>query len=135
MTEHLIRLRGGWEPGGPSANDLKRPFRLPLRDFPEGPAADARIVRRFQTPRLEPASDTLWLRLDAVPGLISVVLNDREIARRPFPEGPLLIPLGEDLPARNRLILVVEVLPPDRAPPPDFLWGDVALVIRRTDPD
>jgi hypothetical protein len=127
MAEHLIRLRRGWERLEPEGGAARGWVTLPLSGFPGG-VSRLRLARSFQTPPLDPLHETLWLRLDAVPGLVSVALNDREIARGPFPSSPLLLPLVGNLVARNRLILEVE-------PPPfgDSPWGDVALVISESE--
>lgn len=135
MPDHLIRLRRGWEPCGATAGQPPRLFALPRPGFPEGPGAVTTLCRWFRSPPIDPACETLWLRLDAVPGLIFVALNGVEIAHDPFRELPLTIPLGNDLPARSQLILGVGLLPDAERPPAGFAWGDVALVVRRSVPD
>ena len=133
MSEHLIRLRGGWERLEPGERSPATRVTLPLLGFPEGPGR-VRLSRWFQAPRLEPGRETLWLRLDAVAGLIAVVLNDSEIAHGPFPTSPVLVRLSENLSTRNRIVLEVES-PQQRDPAPaDFRWGEVALVVRGVDP-
>lgn len=126
MPEHLIRLRGGWE--RLDAGETARTSRvvLPLVSTPEAPER-LRLVRWFQTPPLEPGKETLWLRLDSVPGLISVGLNGAELAHGPFHESPLFLPLGDALPARNRVTLDAEFPDPDGRPD---AWGEVGLLIR-----
>jgi hypothetical protein len=126
MAVHPIRLRGGWEAFAVAGGSAQR-VTLPLAAFPEG-SDRLRLVRPFQSPPLDPARESLWLRLDNVPGLVAVTLNGRPLGRPPF-DPPLNLPLGQGLPARNRLVLEVESGQADPGSP----WGDVALLIVRDD--
>jgi hypothetical protein len=126
IPEHRIRLRGGWEWHDPDGARPPRRAVLPL-DAPPGGPGPIRLVRWFQTPRYDPARESLWLRLENVDGLGRVCLNDREIACGPFGPDPTLLPLGDQLPGRNRLTLDVIPAPRSDASP----WGMVALAIRR----
>lgn len=126
MPEHLIRLRGGWE-----AWDLSRPASEPSRaSLPlAGPVAASRnlkLVRRFGRPPLETPAQRIAIRLDHVPGLVSLRLNGKELQPLSPVDGPWEVP-AEDLLARNELELQVEL--PDPLPGP---WGDIALVIRES---
>ena len=128
MPEHPIRLRGGWELHPPTAGGVPEKVALPLDGWPPqwGPA---RLVRRFQTPPLDPDRETLWLRLDAVPGLRAVTLNGHPLATDPLSGATVLLPLGAACSTRNVLELVVE---PCRAAVDRDLspWGEIALVVR-----
>jgi hypothetical protein len=139
MSEHLIRLRGGWHwldpgPGTGGADPLVqdvatgRPVTLPIR-WPADPvvAGCVHLVRSFGPPPLNPADETLVLRLADVGGLVAVRLNGREIARPAPGTTALDIPLPAVLPRRNLLILDVNPPQPDPARNP---WGAIALVIR-----
>lgn len=132
MPEHRIRLRGGWEVLDSGGGGLPSRLTFPLKAFPDG-VGRVRLARSFQTPPLDPRSETLWLRLDAVPGLVSVLFNDRELARGPFGTAVLLLPLGDALPARNRITLDVAPCPGSGCPSEEFPWGEIALVIARGD--
>jgi hypothetical protein len=92
------------------------------------------LARWFQTPTLDPRRESLWLRLDSVPGLIVVALNGDTIAQAPFSAFPLLFPLPEVLPARNRIILDAYFPGPPDVPAIGFLWGEVGLLIQDAGP-
>jgi hypothetical protein len=129
MSEHRIRLRGGWLLLEPTSRDAtRRRITLPLGGFAAN-AGKIILFRSFQRPPLDPGRESLWLRLDDVPGLLSVALNDRRIALVPNGVSNLLVPLGDDLPARNQLQLDVDPLAGRHASKPDAPWGEVALVI------
>jgi hypothetical protein len=139
MTEHLIRLRRGWlclEEGGlPNASDPEsgRELTLPVT-WPEraGSMTVVRLVRLFTAPSIDPACESLSLRLSAVAGLVSVQLNGRELARPTPGNTALELPLDDPLPRRNRLVL--DVLPPGAGAAHGFAepaWGFIALVIKR----
>ena len=129
MPEHVIRLRGGWTLLGREGEDQDRPDRLtfPLKNLPENQGSLV-FSRFFQRPPLTNPGQTLWLQLESVPGLKSIMVNRRELARA-NPQGPIEhLFLGDDLPARNQLILSVDSnvrLEED--------WGRIALVIQEED--
>jgi hypothetical protein len=136
MTQHLIRLRGGWfrvdpewmpDPSAPPAGDR---VTLPLT-WPDAPGwrGRVRLVRSFGPPPVDPARESLSLRLDQVGGLVSAQLNGREIARPAPGTRALEIPLSEALPRRNLLILDVDVPAAGGPRAPHAPWGEVALVI------
>src|SRR5690349_18316241 len=79
MEDHVIRLRGGWTRGDPPSPGDGR-VTLPLT-WPVCPAGPVRLVRRFQAPRVDPASVVVSLTLEDVAGLLSVELNGRTLAR------------------------------------------------------
>lgn len=126
MTEHPIRLRGGWELREPSGGHPER-LTLPLVGFPRS-TTPVRLYRSFHVPAVDPAREELWLRLEAVPGLAEVRFNGRALPRPHA--GALVEHLRLDLdaavPATNELMLRVDVAPEPLDPP----WGIVALVIR-----
>lgn len=128
MTDHPIRLRGGWERLLPEGDGKPERVTLPLGRWPEewGPT---RLVRRFQTPSYSARDQSLWLRLDALPGLVSLSLNGRALGVSPFPEGPMMLPIGTACEARNVLALNVE---PTRIAvgSAGSTWGIIALVVR-----
>ena len=98
---------------------------FPLTRFPEG-QVDLRFSRSFQHPPLDHDREALWLDLQSVPGLISIVLNGRELVREVNPGHVESFSLGIDLPLRNQLVLQV-----DPSVRPEHPWGVVALVIRQ----
>ena len=83
MSEHLIRLRKGWELEDLDSPD-HRPQRvsLPLEAGWAG-ARRLRLTRRFGCPPLNPGSESLWLRLESVLGLASLRLNDLDLTPGP----------------------------------------------------
>lgn len=125
MPEHLIRLRGGWEwhdlgDAPPTPGRVSLPLVWPDRAAPR-----VRLARSFQRPPLDPARETLGLRLEAVAGLVWAKLNDRAPAR-PEPDADTLwLPIDDPLPPRNVLVLEVEPGATGTGP-----WGLVTLVIR-----
>jgi hypothetical protein len=95
--------------------------------WPAGASRPIRLVRPFNRPPIDPARESLFLELEQVEGLASVLLNDRVLAR-PLPGTSwLVVSLDDPLPARNLLVLEVE---PQAAGPEGLAWGQVALVIR-----
>lgn len=131
MPDHLIRLRRGWQllddesPGSPS-----RWVSLPTR-WSAGPGRRVRLARRFGQPRLA-SLETLWLRLDRVPGLGPITLNGSDMPHQRRDGGSIEIPLP-GLGDRNELI--VEVSLPETDPPSAeglAEWGDIALVVRQS---
>lgn len=120
MSEHLIRLRAGWE-GRPRDEPDAPPLsvRLPAPAEALG-AFPLRLSRQFGRPTTL-AGDSIRLRLRDVPGLVRVELNGRELPVTPEDSafeltiGPLL--------RRNCLRLDLQ------GPPPSGVWGDVALVM------
>ncbi len=127
MTEHMIRLRGGWTLLGRETEDRPTKLTLPLTSFPGRPG-NLVFSRFFQRPPLANPGQTLWLQLESVPGLKSITINRQELART-NPEAPIeRLFLGNDLPDRNQLVLSVDsnVRLQER-------WGCIALVIQDED--
>jgi hypothetical protein len=124
MSEHLIRLRGGWEWHEPGADPSRR-VTLPMT-WPAGLSGRVRLVRSFHRPPFDPARETLAIGLESVAGLVLVRLNDRELAWPDAGVTALRLPLDDPLPPRN--VLELEVEPPVVGVEP---WGTIALVIAR----
>ncbi|SIO59749.1 hypothetical protein SAMN05444166_6159 [Singulisphaera sp. GP187] len=128
MSEHWIRLRGGWEWQTGSADaPIKRPVALPIA-WPADQPSPVRLRRRFGCPPIDPRHESVSLRLEQVPGLLAVELNGHTL------DGPLdesmTVPLGPGslgpLLAKNVLILEVD---PVRATRPGETWGQIALIV------
>jgi hypothetical protein len=130
MPHHTIRLRGGWESTDTPDNAVSSRITLPLASLhlSSGPF---KLIRSFQTPRLDWNEETLWLRLADVPGLISVVLNDRLLLRSPISERVVWLPLRDSVQARNRLVLEVDLERARNGLSAGMRWGDIALEIQR----
>jgi hypothetical protein len=130
VPEHLIRLRGGWESIDLDDSDpCPKRITLPVPRG-SGQSRRLRLARRFGRPPLDARTESLWLRLDRVAGLRSLMLNGSDIPVRLSSEGSIELPLAE-LPDRNELVL--EVTLPAAAPQEPggpTAWGDVALLIR-----
>jgi len=128
MSEHLIRLRKGWESIDLDSLD-PRPERITL-PLPAGwrSARRLRLTRRFGCPPLNPDIESLWLRLESVSGLASLQLNGRDIPLGPYPHGTLDIRL-EELRPRNELALELSAAAGDPAGD-STAWGEIALLIR-----
>lgn len=117
MNEHVIRFRGGWTDGSARLG-------LPA-DWTESDAIPTRLERAFQAPPLR-GRESLWLRLDAVAGLLCIRLNGMALHADSAAEG-LEIRLAGLLPRGNRLELEID---PACVVVPTGGWGHVALVIR-----
>ena len=130
MSQHLIRLRKGWELIDLDSPDLRpAPITLPL-PAGWGAARRLRLTRRFGCPPLSLQSESLWLRLESVPGLASLQLNGHDLPLGPYFQGTIDIRLA-DLPARNELALELSGGASLGAPPGDRVaWGEIALLIR-----
>lgn len=132
MPDHLIRLRRGWQLlDDESPGACARWVSLPTRWSSE-PGRPRRLARRFGQPRLASPGETLWLRLDRVPGLGPISFNGLLLAYHRGEEGLIEIPLPE---AGDRNELIVEVsLPEADSPDAEGLaeWGDIALVVRQS---
>jgi hypothetical protein len=133
VTEHRIRFRGGWEccpVATPESDELR--LTLPIRWSRQHPSR-LQLTRRFGRPPLDPDSQVLFLQLDQVPGIQSLLLNGRPIARVSPEESRYEIRL-DDLPNRNVLLLEIETPRPGDQAAAQAEWGRIALVIRPLDP-
>ena len=129
MTDHPIRLRGGWERLPPVAGAQPCRITLPLDRWP-GDWPRLRLLRRFRTPEYDTAVESLWLRLEALNGLVAAALNDCPLPVTASPDGTALIPIGGLCRPGN--VLTLDVDPDARTAAGDGLpWGAVALVIRQ----
>ena len=139
MSEHRIRLRGGWEARAIDAmpwavNRLTLPIRWGV-----DPPRRLRLTRRFQRPPLPvltlrgsqtAGQPELVLVLEDVPGIVSLELNGESPVCVSPEQTRYEIPLGR-LPQRNQLVLEVETPRRDDRPGGESLeWGCIALVIR-----
>jgi hypothetical protein len=122
MSEHLIRLRGGWEWHAPGDGPAQR-VALPMI-WPAGLTTHVRLLRSFQRPPLDPAREALALRLESISGLVVVRLNGRALAHPEPGVSALSLPLDDPLPPRN--VLELEAGPLTESAEP---WGTIALVI------
>jgi hypothetical protein len=126
MPEHGIRLRGAWE-WQAIARDagFTRRVTLPI-EWPEGQVGPVRLIRRFNGPPIDPSRETVFLRLEKVPGLLAIRLNNGTY------DGPLDETLSLDLscfgPLAAKNVLTLEV-DPTRAARAGEAWGHVALVV------
>ena len=133
MDEHRIRLRGGWEcraAGSPECEN--RRLNLPVRWESEGPRRLV-LTRRFGRPPLNQGQQVLFLQMDQVEGILSLVLNGQPIGRTAASISSYEIEVP-DLAERN--VLVLEIALPE--PRPEVTggreeWGVIALVVRTTD--
>jgi len=134
VTEHQIRLRGGWEycAAGLPESDHQR-VTLPIRWKPDG-LGRIRLTRRFGLPPVEPGREVLILRLDQVAGTHSIVLNGQPVAGV-SPERSLYEIRLEH--GRDRNLLELDLEPPRAgvdAAGAAAEWGIIALVVRPIEP-
>jgi len=124
MTEHFIRLRGGWTL---TLADGETRHALPsttLRSQPSGFV----LTRPFHAPSGLGPGDTVALRMEQVPGVRRIRLNGRLIF-----ESSAMSELPAELDVTGmlvgRCVLVLEVGGSDWNAPAEG-WGHVAVVIR-----
>jgi len=129
VSEHLIRLRKGWESIDLDSPD-PRPERITL-PLPVGWGSGRRLrlTRRFGCPPLNPHGESLWLRLESVAGLASLRLNGRDLPLGQDSHGTIDIRLAELRP-RNELALELSGAAPAAPPGDSTTWGEIALLIR-----
>ena len=125
MPEHRIRLRGAWELVLPGVSgDSSRRWSLPA-GWPEGLQGPVRLIRRFGPPTIDVVGETISLELREVPGLTRLDLNGKRLADPPDGVVDWVVPLVAPLPARNLLMLEVDLDQVD----PTREWGAIALLI------
>jgi hypothetical protein len=134
VTEHRIRLRGGWTcraAGSPECEE--RRLVLPVRWSCELPRRLV-LIRRFGRPPVDEDRQIFLLQLDQVEGILSLVLNDRPIALTAGAACRYEIEVPA-LAERNVLVLEIE-LPEAGCDPGDNReeWGMIALVVRSGEP-
>lgn len=129
-SEHLIRLRGAWEfETNLGGEPITRRVDLPTV-WPADVRSPFCLGRRFGAPRLDPARDEIFLRLEDVAGLRKAWLNDIPLDLSPATAGRISIAIGTGLNPRN--LLVLEVDPSDWDQEPGGRWGTIALAIVST---
>jgi hypothetical protein len=99
----------------------------------EGEAPRLRLTRRFGRPPFDRGCTALSLRLERVPGILSLELNGRRVVS-PSPDTSSYRIELDDLPARNVLLIEVERLGHGGGACPESDWGEIALVISSVDP-
>jgi hypothetical protein len=131
VCEHRIRLRGGWE-ARQEDSPLHAAYRLTLPTHWE-PLAQGRIwlLRRFGRPPCEDRSQVIWLELERVSGTTSIELNGHPLVAAQAQTSHYHVRL-DALPARNRLILLVDL--DDPAARKSQAWGEISLVIKSAPP-
>jgi hypothetical protein len=122
MPEHAIQLRKAWL----ERPRLSHPRRLDL-PLPSPPDRILHITRAFGRPPIDPARETLSLRLQDIPGLSAVLLNAQVLWQGPADANTntLNLALPPDLPARNLLELQITPCSQHATTP----WGRIALVV------
>ena len=122
---HQIRLRAAWEHAR-----LDSRVDLPV-DWPLDLDTPFQISRRFGRPTFDPASETVFLRLEAVPGLVQATLNDVDLVTcaplSPKTDSILLIPVN--LQPKNLLTLTIDPSFWSSRPESAHDWGIVSLSI------
>jgi hypothetical protein len=134
VSEHRIRLRGGWEccASAPRTDVAERRLNLPIRWSQEDPLR-LRLTRRFGRPAFDPSCQKLVLELDQVAGIDSLFLNGQPIAAVSPERTHYEIALDRAL-ERNTLVLEIQRPAAGQGEPataPE--WGVIALVIRSID--
>ena len=122
---HQIRLRAAWEHAR-----LDSRVDLPV-DWPLDLDTPFQISRRFGRPTFDPASEIVFLRLEAVPGLLQATLNDVDLVTcSPLSQkidSILLIPLNFQ--PKNLLTLTIDPSFWSSRPESAHNWGLVSLSI------
>jgi hypothetical protein len=133
MSEHRIRLRGGWEARAlDGLPPVVERLTLPVRWEFDRPRR-LRLSRRFQRPPLAEPSQ-LVLLLEQVPGIVWLELNGETPVGVSPEQTRYEVPLDR-LAERNQLVLEVETPRwSDRASGDAPEWGWIALVIRTAGP-
>ena len=131
MSEHRIRLRGGWECHYREGDEADGPevvqrISLPL-DWPENLPAKVRLIRQFGKPPVDSRVDEVSLELRNVPGIETTRINGQESVSRSDVPDSLSIPLEDPLLPRNGLAIDVDVA---MARTVRGEWGEIWLSIR-----
>jgi hypothetical protein len=130
VSEHRIRLRGGWECGSSAAPEaVQKRLNLPVRWSRED-ASRLRLTRRFGRPAFDPSREKLVLELDQVAGIDSLRLNGQAIASV-SPERTRYEIALEGALERNTLVLEIDTPAAIQGEPGTAQeWGLIALVIK-----
>lgn len=132
MSEHRIALRRAWD----LLAEESRRIDLPAEPSDVVGLGAFGLLRKFHVPRLDPERESLSLRLDDLPGLVSVRLDGELLAANPEVDRGLTIQLGRRLApgARATLELAVDLRGLDPGTPWDRPFGSVSLVIESREP-
>jgi hypothetical protein len=130
LTEHLIRLRGGWTSRAAGAPDSEeRRLDLPVGGGPLGPGRLI-LTRRFGRPPLTGERQFWLLRMDKVAGIRSATLNGQPLVLASGGATQYEISLP-GLAERNVLVLEIETGEIGARPrDAELEWGLIALVVR-----
>ena len=128
MTEHIIRLRGGWETDHPLEGHPARFLTLRLK-HPRPLPSPIELIRRFSSPRIELDREVVILKFEDVEGLEFVRLNDRTLDLPDEIDSDFVLELEEPLRPRNELRLGVRWPDNLSQASKDTEWGNIALVI------
>lgn len=123
MPEHLIRLRKAWELESPLGTPRGR-LDLPQERLDLG--APFRLLRSWTAPAALAPDERVLLRLDRVPGLLSIQIDS--VTRPPAGHLTLTAEPGR----RSRLILTCD--PTTLSEEQRLDWGHVALVMMPSPP-
>ena len=128
MTEHRIRLRGGWEcsPIEAPESETSR-LTLPTR-WESGASRRLRLIRRFQQPALEPGSEMI-LHMDQVPGIRRLQIDGRCTPQISADQSQYEIALDRSK-TRRKLVLEIETPASDPSMTEPQDWGFISLIIR-----
>lgn len=132
MTEHIIKLRGGWSITG-IGSDQEPEARLTLPSNSLRPRSAGYVLRRpFHAPRSLDPGESVWLRIQNVPGVCRIVLNDRVLHEGPIADRlPREFHVTADM--TGRCLLTLELGGGEWIGPAEG-WGHVALLIRARGP-
>ncbi len=131
MSEHRIRLRGGWdchyrEGGLEDSPEIVRRIDLPMKWLSDLPT-QFRLTRQFGKPPVDMRFEEVSLEMKNVHGLNSVRLNGHVLTRGPDDTGFWSVSLTEPLLPRNGVVLEVVLDQRHNATP---FQGDISLLIR-----
>jgi hypothetical protein len=130
MSEHLIRLRAGWDcrAAGATAAEHRR-LTLPVR-WARDQADRLILSRKFGRPPFDQEREQVLLRMDQVSGIFNLTVNGEPMGPVSTQNQRYEIVLG-NLRARNTLMIeienpcsITEISASERE------WGQIALVVR-----
>jgi hypothetical protein len=130
MSEHRIRLRGGWECHYREGDDGDGPeivqrISLPF-EWPANLPAKVRLIRQFGKPPVDSRVDEVSLELRNVPGIEKTWVNGQESVGRSDVPDSRSIPLEDPLLPRNGLAIDVDLA---MARTVTGEWGEIWLSI------
>jgi hypothetical protein len=122
-SEHLIRLRGGWELHDPGASTSGwSSLTLPIAWEPRSGSRRLRLVRKFG----RPSASRVRLVLEAVEGLYAITLNGEPLAFDAASPARIVV---ENPPLLDRNVLALDVAFEGPSDEPTTPWGNVALAV------